>query len=68
MSLNEIIEWKDATKEQPDDGIVVLVKTPSPGEPVWLAYRDDGQWFTPENMGYAYQITHWADIPAGPKL
>lgn len=63
----ETIVWHAVGMTMPDEGITVLVKTPSAGEPVWLGYLDDGEWHTPEGFDFAYSVTHWADLPAGPQ-
>lgn len=62
----ETIHWIDVALDQPDEGMLVLVKTPSPSEPVWFGYLENEEWFTPDNQPYAYKVTHWAEMPEGP--
>ena len=69
MILTETITWIDVASEKPDSDITVLIKIPSPGEPVWFGYFSDesNQWMTIDNMPVNYSVTHWAQMPEGPK-
>lgn len=59
-------KWRDATDDQPDDGIIVLcaLNDDEVSEPVWLGYLDAGIWYTVE--GIAITPTHWMDLPEPP--
>lgn len=65
----EIIMWIDADLQKPDDDIIVLVATPSPGEPVWPGYYDSesNEWMVPDGLPFGYKVTHWAEMPSGPQ-
>jgi hypothetical protein len=65
--VNETIKWIPVNQSLPDEEIIVLVKTPSPGEPVWPGYLDCGEWRSAEGGLFAYEATHWAEMPEGPK-
>jgi hypothetical protein len=49
-----------------DQGMIVLVATPSPGEPVWPGYLEDGLWRFADGTMTGYEVTHWAEMPGGP--
>ena len=56
----------------PDDDISVLVFAPNGtrwrGEQVWIGHCDDGLWIDTEGQDWpAKVVTHWAEMPAGPK-
>ena len=65
---SETIVWKSTDAEMPDDGIDVLVKTPSPSYPVWIGSHDsDDGWTWCDGASVPYAVTHWAEIPEGPR-
>lgn len=72
--MNDIIRavdkcrWHDAAKELPDRHIIVLMHCPNSDEPVWMGYYSDEGWRTDQCDGLeAGTVTHWADLPEGPK-
>lgn len=67
--VSETINWIDADSQRPDDDIIVLVATPSPGEPVWPGYYDSesNEWKISDGLPFGYKVTHWAEMPEGPK-
>ena len=57
------MKWISVEDELPDEGLSVLVWD---GSDVWCCYLEDGQWRMAS--GYpAVNITHWSDMPEGPK-
>ncbi len=71
MSQSETITWIDVDLQKPDDDIVVLAATPSPGEPVWPGYFDSetNDWMMADGrIPFGYRVTHWAEMPSGPQL
>ena len=65
--LADSIAWISTTESLPDSEIIVLISIPSPSEPVWFGYHDGDQWRTSDGMSMAYEVTHWAELPEGPK-
>lgn len=66
--MDEVIKWIPVADQLPDDEITVLVFHPSMDEPVWLAYYEDHNWFSPDGYWLEGAVTHWAEIPAGPEV
>lgn len=64
-NLTEQITWHLAEDVEPDDGIDVLVLTPSPSTPVWIGHMDDGEWYWADGQPIAYNVIAWSDLPAG---
>jgi hypothetical protein len=66
----ETINWIPTTDELPDEGVIVLLFTEGDGEPVWPGYFDElsahGYIWRDANGGQVENVTHWADMPAGP--
>ena len=60
----ESILWR-AYDDLPDSDTTVLVAAAGGIEPVWLGYFNGEKWVTIE--GYEITVTHWADLPQGPK-
>lgn len=54
--------WISVEDELPDDGKIVLTYGDSV---VWVGYLDGGLWRTAS--GYPATVTHWSDMPEGPK-
>jgi len=68
MSTKETITWYPIDEQLPDECILVLIYAPILSEPVWLGYYEDGAWrCVYDNRLDPEIVTHWADIPAGPK-
>lgn len=63
----ETICWIDATEQLPDEDLIVLIRTTSTTEPVWLGYLDAGHWRNADGMLTADTVTHWADMLEGPQ-
>ena len=65
--MNETINWIAVADSVPDDDTTVLLFTPNAGEPVWLGYRDDNDWRYVDALRVEHKVTHWAEMPEGPK-
>jgi hypothetical protein len=65
--VDETINWIAVTDSVPDDDTTVLLFCPDAGEPVWLGYRDDEHWHFVDSIKVTYAVTHWAEMPEGPK-
>lgn len=65
--VNETIKWIPVADSVPDDDTTVLLFTPNAGEPVWLGYRDDNDWRYVDALRVEHKVTHWAEMPEGPK-
>ena len=70
--MNEIIKWIDAETDKPDDSISVLVfgntSATSDHCDVWIGYWDgESDCWRHDKGSRAFLITHWAEMPAGPK-
>jgi hypothetical protein len=65
--MDETITWIAAQEVLPDSELIVLISIPSPSEPVWFGYHDGDQWRTADGMSMAYEVTHWSELPEGPK-
>lgn len=63
----ETINWIDVNEELPDEMLTVLLKTPSPGEPVWPGWLENGHWIYADGSQVWYNVTHWAEMPRGPE-
>lgn len=65
--MSETITWR-AECDRPDANMVVLVHCPTETDPVWLGYWDDNDatWRTCDGM--LLEVSHWAEVPAGPKV
>lgn len=66
MKLAELIQWHPVS-EPPDSDITVLLFSPQADEPVWPGYLDGARWRYSDGL-LANPPTHWADMPAGPKV
>jgi len=64
LRQRELIDWHDVTDQLPDADITVLVCTPASGEPVWLGWFDDGDWYE-IGGGSITGVLRWAHLPAG---
>jgi len=68
VALHEMINWHSVHDGMPDDDQTVLIRTPSPGEPIWLGFHDSNDgWYYAEGSKVNYAVTHWAELPEGPK-
>lgn len=68
LSQVEHIVWHPVESVMPDDDKTVLIRTPSPGEPVWFGFHDSNDgWYYTDGSKVNYEVTHWAELPEGPK-
>jgi hypothetical protein len=65
--VSETINWISVAGQMPDDDTTILVRTTSDSEPVWLGYHDGEDWITVCGKYFKDEITHWAEMPGGPK-
>lgn len=70
--MDEVIKWISKNDELPDEGVTVLLHTTGEGEPVWPGYFDEATahgyiWRSVDGMEIE-GVTHWAEMPAGPKV
>jgi hypothetical protein len=63
---NEVIVWRDAEHELPDEEIVVLLFAPGASEPVWGGYLIHGLWVWASGHPIVEPVVAWAEMPAGP--
>lgn len=62
----EVIHWRDAKTDPPDDETTVLIQMPGASEPVWMGYREDGRWYVIDGWEPSdYPVTRWAELPMG---
>jgi hypothetical protein len=70
--MNETIVWIATLDELPDEGVTVLLFTEGDGEPVWPGYFDEatahGYIWRSADGSEIENVTHWAEMPAGPKV
>lgn len=64
-SQPETITWHATGDALPDDECTVLIASPRLDPPVWMGFLSANQWFSVDAMPLR-DVTHWADIPAGP--
>jgi hypothetical protein len=67
-TISETIEWVAVKDRLPDSDTTVLVCAPSSlGEPVWLAWYEDGSWIGVDACEYEDDlVVAWAHMPKGP--
>lgn len=66
-TMTETITWRDAQQDPPDDDSTVMVSISGGTEPVWLGWRQDGEWFD-ATTGWKLdggQVVSWAVPPEG---
>jgi len=62
------VTWIRVTDRLPDDDTIVLVYAPNAAsEPVWLGYLDGEDWHWANGMRVGQLVSHWAEMPEGPK-
>jgi hypothetical protein len=73
--MDEVIKWIDAKKEMPDSDLNVLMfgsgHESATGQQweVWVGYWDaDSECWRNDLGGRAGVVTHWAEMPEGPKV
>ena len=72
LSQVEHIVWHPVESVMPDDETAVLVRSTSPWNPVWIGFLICGDWFFDNAMRADEaepdcKVTHWAELPEGPK-
>ena len=71
QSRTESIKWKSVLCSMPDVETTVLIHMPKGPEPIWLGYYDDGGmvpcWRSVDGSMIGEIVTHWAEMPKGPK-
>lgn len=65
--MSETLNWIDASKDVPDENQTVLMFMPGADEPVWLGYLDEGTWKLADGMDTDTVVSHWCELPEGPK-
>jgi hypothetical protein len=65
-SKDEVIQWIDAGKEEPDDEIAVLMVIEECERP-FFGYKIGDQWFHDCGDVVAGIVVYWADLPAVPE-
>lgn len=63
-SMIEQIEWIACAERLPDDEITVLLRTE---QDVWPGWRAGSVWRDTDGMPVRRKVTHWCDMPAGPR-
>lgn len=70
--VQESIEWIHTHTQLPDESVTVLLYCPDETEPVWPGYLDeltaDGYLWRAADGNELDGVTHWAEMPAGPKV
>lgn len=66
--LDEVLRWVDVEERLPDEDRLVLVFAPdASGERVWPGYCLDDKWHCLTGFVKSDAVTHWAELPVGPK-
>jgi len=65
-SVKEIIEWHPAS-EPPDNDRSVLAKTNRHGPACIAVFSHDTWSIHARSQVTVYDVTHWAEVPRGPK-
>lgn len=63
----EQIRWRAVAEARPDADETVLVCLRDHDEPVWLGFLDVDGWYLVDGAPVFDQVTHWAQMPGGPK-
>jgi hypothetical protein len=66
MSEPITIAWQPCEDELPEPHRAVLVHLSDTDELVWIGYHDGGFWRGVDDIKFAGEITHWADLPEPP--
>lgn len=63
----EVIVWRDAAKQLPDDDISVLIETIGDESvpEVWQGYHSEGKWRNLDGLALDCTVLTWADVPVG---
>jgi hypothetical protein len=69
--IKELIHWIPVESQMPDEGIAVLLYNGNGSEPVYPGYFEeetqDGFVWRCLDGSLMENVTHWAEMPAGPK-
>jgi hypothetical protein len=57
--------WTAIAEGLPKTDATVLVAVKDKECPVWVGYREDGEWLCHD--GFPIEVTHWMPLPASPK-
>ncbi|WP_119154182.1 DUF551 domain-containing protein [Caldimonas tepidiphila] len=63
----ETITWHPVAERLPDDDTTVLLAVECDDEPTWPGFHSEGGWYYVSGARVAARVTHWADMPGGPK-
>lgn len=65
-SSAEVITWRDAAQNPPDDDTTVLVSMTGSNEPVWLGWLSAGMWReVTDGSAITGTVVSWANVPGG---
>ena len=68
LSQVEHIVWHPVESVMPNDERVVLIKTDSPVLPAFTGYCfNKSTWLSIGSHSISGNVTHWAELPEGPK-
>lgn len=70
QSRTESIKWNGVLCSMPDAETTLLIYVSGASEPVWIGYWDDGldgSWRYADGSRVEGIVTHWAEMPEGPK-
>ena len=68
--LTEQINWIPVTERLPDEDETVLIYAPTSIEPVWLGFMSGAseRWYDVDGYNLTPRtVTHWAEMPKGPR-
>jgi hypothetical protein len=72
QSRLEKIKWRSVLAKMPDADVTVLLCVPdAEAEPVWPGHWEDnddgGRWMYDNGSPVRKTVTHWAEMPRGPR-
>lgn len=68
MNLIEQITWIPVDEQLPDDDITVLAfRDADDDAEVWPCWHEAGQWHDAGSGLPVEGVTHWAEMPGGPR-
>ena len=66
MSQRTAPRWIPCSEVLPDDNMTVLVWSEA-GDRCEIAYHEDDLWFSADGDVAVFEVTHWMDLPEGPR-